>query len=555
MKLNDAMKRYAEKHLGVKKGSKDATYQVAFAKAIAGGKLSAAQVDQIKAGKAPSKKSKGDGDAGSLTAAIKAGFAGLGDQLRDALFPEKKGQQDAGKKKKDTRTEVEKAVDKALEEKGLVGADASPAVTLIGKAAPFLKADTARVKSVSEMYKKDRADAVYPQKSGRDGNGLAHPFAGRPATFDGRQLRHPSELDKAVCGAYLKFSIAASTDPRDIPRGLRMTDHDRDLMHYALHEMEWTGLVNGQGTEDYGVIKLEGRKLREVERKALLDDSVSGGLEAAPVVFDDMVILYPVLFGEVWPFVNTVGITRGRRIEGFSIGNPTFTSGIAEGTPITPFNTASFIQAFDTTIYTAVAAMEIGLDLEEDSPADIGGIVGERYGLKAMEWLDRVCCVGDGVTEPQGFFYAPGTTSVSSDNPGGAPTVSDYEGLLFGVSKAFRNEPGAMNCFIANDTSYRRVRSIPVGPTDERRVFGMTHQDYKLLDRPYKVQNDIPNNWIAFVNLKRYRMYRRLGMNIRVETGGNYLANRNLKLIVVRMRFGGQLELGGAASVITDAQS
>lgn len=548
MKLNDAMKRWAEKNLKVKAGSKDSVYQIAFANAIAKCKLSAAQVEQIGKGKKPTRKSTPEG--AGLVEALKAGFAGLGDQLRDALGLEKKT---TGKKddKKDKRTEVEKAVDKALEAKGYGG---SEAVSLIGKAAPYLKPDNVLVKSVAEMYKKDRQDAVYPVKSGRHGNGADHPFAGRPAQYEGRTLRHPSELDRAVCGAYVKFALAASTDAREIPRGLRMTDHDRDLMAYAMNEMEWTGLIGGQGTEDYGVKKIERRRLDELERKALLDDTVSGGLEAAPIVFDDMVILYPVLFGEVWPFVNTVSITRGRRIEGFSIGNPTFTSGVAEGTPITPFNTANFIQAFDTTIYTAVAAMEIGMDLEEDSPADIGGIVGERYGLKAMEWLDRVVCVGDGVTEPQGFFYAPGTTAVSSGNPGGAPTVSDYEGLMFGVSKAYRNEPGAMNCFVANDTTYRRVRSIAVGPTDERRVFGMTHQDYKLLDRPYKVQNDIPNNWMAFVNLKRYRMYRRLGLNIRVETGGNYLANRNLKLIVVRMRFGGQLELGGAAAVVTDAQ-
>jgi hypothetical protein len=126
---------------------------------------------------------------------------------------------------------------------------------------------------------------------------------------------------------------------------------------------------------------------------------------------------------------------------------------------------------------------------------------------------------------------------------------------MFGVVKAFRKEPGAQNAFLGNEVSYRRARAIPVGPTDERRVFGMTHGDYTLLDHPYKIQVDVPNNKVCFGNWKRYRMYRRLGLNVRIETAGNYLSIRNLKLIVMRMRFGGQPELGGAFAVMTDAQA
>jgi len=75
------------------------------------------------------------------------------------------------------------------------------------------------------------------------------------------------------------------------------------------------------------------------------------------------------------------------------------------------------------------------------------------------------------------------------------------------------------------------------------------------LGHDVKIQNDTTNADIAFCNLRYYRMYRRLGLNIRVETGGKELAQKNLKLIVVRMRFGGQLEQGGAAAKIVDAQS
>jgi hypothetical protein len=83
----------------------------------------------------------------------------------------------------------------------------------------------------------------------------------------------------------------------------------------------------------------------------------------------------------------------------------------------------------------------------------------------------------------------------------------------------------------------------------------MTHSNYQLLDMDYKIQNNMTNSQIAFANLGYYRMYRRLGLSVRMETAGNYLAIRNIRLVIVRMRYGGKLELGGAASLIADGQA
>lgn len=419
----------------------------------------------------------------------------------------------------------------------------------------YKQAVKARVKSAAERYESTTKAATFPNRSGRNGDGAPHPFAGQDAYWGGKKLYHPSDLDRAIAGAFLKWSIECDLKRKgDVaPSALRMTDHDRDLFKYALHEKEWSGMFGGDDA-DTGASKVSRQKLTDFHIKALLDDTVSGGIEAAPVVFDDAIILIPVLYGELYPFINVVNIARGRRVKGATMANPSFTSGISEGTSIQPFNTASFVGAFDTPIYTATSAIEIGLDFEEDSPVDLGAAATEKYGEKALEWLDRVVAVGDGVTEPTGIFTSTGTTAVTSDNSTGGPvTVSDYEGLMFGVEKQFRAEPGAVLAYVSNDTMYRRSRAIQVGPGDERRVFGMTHGDYMLLDKPYKVQNNIPNGRVAFVNLKRYRMYRRLGLSVRVETAGRHLALNNTKLLVLRMRYGGQLELGGAAAVMTDA--
>lgn len=554
-KLTNAVRRFSIEKLGMPVKSTDADIIKACAEAVVSGKITKSALAKLCGTKESTEQVIARQVALAVKSRLEKSKTGKTEKT-DSNKSKKTGKTDKSKKKDAPvgDKELQKAVDERLKQFGLLNADGTTPSELLAKSANYVNPGSGvRLKSAIERYDATTKSAVYPERTYM---GTRNSKAGQPVMSGGRVMSHPSERQKAVAGAYFKWALASSSSPRDIPRCFRMTEHDRDIVQWALRNEQWTGIINGQSSDDIGSIRVDRRNLSEMEIKALLDDNTSNGLEAAPIVFDDMVILTPLLYGELFPDVNLVNISRGRRIEGFSMSNPTFTSGTAEGTAITPFNTASFISAFDTTIYNAVAAMEIGLDFEEDAPNDIGGLVTERYGLQAMAWLDEQIAVGDGTTEPEGIFVASGTTAVNSDNnTGGPPTVSDYEGLMFGVAKQYRKEPGAKTVFLANETSYRRARAIPVSPSDERRVFGMTHGDYKLLDQDFRIQNSIANTKIGYVNLKRYRMYRRLGLNIRVETAGNYLALRNLKVIVLRMRFGGRLELGGAAAVMTDAQS
>lgn len=454
--------------------------------------------------------------------------------------------------------EMDKTIQAALEKRlADLGLSNSPAggggmTLLLSRSAEILSRPDVRVKSAAESYTHNRKDAFYPAKTRL---GTKHAFAGEPASCAGVPLYHPSERDKAISCAFWKWSISKAHSAHEIPRVLHMTDHEKDLLNWALRNSSWAGLIRGEEGDETGCIRVDRRKLSDFEVKALLDDATSGGLEIAPIEFDDALITIPVLYGELFPLVNVVNITRGRRIEGAVIGNPTFTSNVNEGTAITPFTTTAFVSAFDTTIFTAVSAFEIGLDFEEDSPTNVGQIIIQKYGEKAMEYLDRVIAVGNGTGEPEGVLTSTAPTVINSDfGITGPPTIGDYEGLMFGVAKQFRQTKGSRNIFLANDTTYRRARGIAVGPGDERRVFGMDHGSYQLFDHPYKIQNSIPNTQGGFFNMGYYRMYRRLGMNIRIETAGQTLALKNTKMIVVRMRYGGKLELGGAGCVINDFQ-
>ena len=418
------------------------------------------------------------------------------------------------------------------------------------------KSPRVRVKSAVERYDATCTKAIY-------GNDCKHvDLRGRQAHtgHNGHYLDNPSQLAKAVNGAWFKYMVNSACRERgqSVPRCYKMTEHDNNLVQFALHEMPFVGSVgirnSDEGQADY-VLRGD-RKMTELEIKAILDDSTSGGLEAAPIVFDDALILTPQLYGEIYPLVNVVNITRGRRIEGFSMGNPTITSGTAEGTAIGLFNTASFIAAFDTTIFNAVGAIELGKDFEDDSPVNIGEQVMSSYGESLLAWLDEQIVVGDGTTEPEGIFNASGTNSIASDNStSGPPTLGDYEGLLFGVAKKYKPAQDRMRCvYVSNETTYRRSRAMKVDPQstgrDERRLLGLDHENYMTLGHPHKL-----NEKQALFNARRYRLYRRLGTTIRIEDGGKELTLKNVRLIVLRARYGGHLEDGDACAVMTDAQS
>lgn len=415
-----------------------------------------------------------------------------------------------------------------------------------------------RVKSAVANYDGTCSKAVY-------GSDCKHvELRGKQAHsgLNGHHVDNPSQLAKAVNGAWFKFMVNSSCRERgqSVPRCYKMTDHDNALVQYALHEIPFSGSTGVRGENaDYA---LSGnRKLTEMEIKSILDDSTSGGLEAAPIVFDDALILTPLLYGEIYPLVNVVNLSRGRRVEGFSMGNPTITSGTAEGTSIGLFNTASFIAAFDTTIFNAVGAIELGKDFEDDSPVNIGEQVMQSYGEALLAWLDEQIVVGDGTTEPEGIFTASGTTSVSTDNSTtGPPTLGDYEGLLFGIAKKYKPAQDRNRLvFVSNETTYRRSRAMKVDPQttgrDERRLLGLDHENYSTLGHPHKINESITNSKVAFFNARRYRMYRRLGTTITIEEGGKELTLKNLRLIVLRARYGGHLEDGAAAAVTTTAQS
>ncbi len=453
--------------------------------------------------------------------------------------------------------------------KGLkIGTDGATATgTDLGKAGAVLTAEVdqkgageARVKKVSEQFDHTRKSLTYADSDkAMNRKWLGNNPLELKGTEGSRVLEKASEWDKAVAGSWLKWMVARSCklEGKSVPQYMRMTELDKKIVEEAVNECKFIGPVGAHNEEsDQAIYHCKSEKLNDFCKKNLLDESgASQGLEAVPIEFDAVAITTPLLNGELLPLVNFTTVSR-RRIEGFSIGNPTFAH-TAEGTNITYFNTDAFIAAFDTTIYPVTSAIRVGLDFASDSPVDIAGLIAERFQEAFGNHMDNLIASGGGTTSMLGLTATSGLVAVSSANgTGGAPTVSDYEGLLFAVRKEWRQQAGmARSVYLANETTYRRARSIAVGASDQRRVFGMEHEDYMLLGHPFKINHGLANTRAGFFCMNRYRAYRRAGYSVRVVTEDQDLALSNRQAIIVRSRVGGQLDRGAAGALITDMQS
>lgn len=399
-----------------------------------------------------------------------------------------------------------------------------------------------RVKSPSEMYCKNTKPGL-------------HVKTREQVHLNGTPLYTPSELQLAKIGVFAKHRLAnyKTILQRYDLRVPELTAHERSLLEEIYKEDAFCGeKANGEWV-DRATVEQAG-----LNKKSLLDDALSGGQNLVPFEFDTAVITYPLLHSEILPFID-MRECRSSEVKSATFSSVNVNWGTAEGSEISLFNTDSIIGDFDVPIFPVAASCLIGKDIQADSPVAIGKVMMELFGQAMLKELDYVVCLGNGTSQPEGFFNATGTNGLNADNgSGGPPTLNDYIKLQFGIAKQYRSA-GLNEVYVSNDTSYQRSRQLKVDPatpsTDQRLLLGMGLQDYATLGFAHKIQNSISNRATAFVCLKKYIMYRRAGFDFTVTDQGEGLVRRNEALLVVRGRYGGALSDASACAVIEDGQS
>jgi len=460
--------------------------------------------------------------------------------LTKALMPKEE------EKKKEA--EDEKKVETETKEKHGELKDVSKMIAENGGTPTETDGSPPRMKSVKDIFSTTKSAAVYPDATHY---GSPHPLAGKPVMVDNKPLDSASDLDKALAGSWMKFILASCT-PRVAGSPHRawelLPEIDKQLLTHLCTDGMW------DATEKEG--KPEMVKGYRGGTKQLIDDVLSGGFEAAPIVFDSQVIETPQLFSELYPFVNEVVLPRGRRVEAVSIGTVTVGWGGVDAANIALFVTAGYVAAFDTTIYRCEGGIVIGLDFMEDTPINFGATITRQYGESLLVSLDDCIATGNGVNQPQGIMNAAGVTVVAF---GGATTLGAYETLEFGIHKR-ELKGNVKNSFVycGTDTSYSRARGLNVTAADQRRLGGGEanqgdYRSYRWMGRPYKINESLANTQIFAAVLAKYRMYRRKGFTVRTTTEGQTLTRLNEMLITFTARYGGQLERGAAAAITNTA--
>jgi HK97 family phage major capsid protein len=245
------------------------------------------------------------------------------------------------------------------------------------------------------------------------------------------------------------------------------------------------------------------------------------------------------------------------------MGQVSVSWGTAEGTAISLFNTDALITELAIPILACSAAIEWGKDFQADTPvADFGSMVVDEFGQAMLSEIDRVICEGNGTTEPEGFLTASGTISVNADNAATGPyTLGDFIETLFSVPLQYR-EQGLNGVFISNDTTFMRSRQIKVDPqastTDQRPVMSTVEEvsRYTSLGYPHKISNTgMTNRQLVFLCAKKYRLYRRTGIETMLVDQDWTLARQNKRGFIIRSRMGGKLVDGNACAKIADGQS
>jgi HK97 family phage major capsid protein len=527
MRLTDALKKWAVENKEVADDADDSTFSKAVAEALVDGSLSDDQF--IAMNKDP------DAEKASALATKLATLEESNKQTQEAL-------------QKLIELSTAKAAVVQEPKPEIKKVESGVTADILGDGEKTDDDVTVKHITADKRYDGTKAAKYVPMQ---DSKGRRTAKGGMRLAEGSRTIDEQSELERAVCGAWAKHSIFGPLVAQGQVPASVITDHDKELIQYAANNMEWVGEKKAFGEE--GGTLVRSRKLEPNEVKQVIDvaGNAMGGDELVPVVWDNAIITTPLLHGEFFPRVNIVNVPQGRIMQSATIGNPVVTWNATEATAVALTSTADFVAEFDTNIFTASAAITVGLDTLSDTPVNFGDVVTANAGQAFLNSFDDAIVSGDGTSAPTGIHDQGAAGAVGF---GSEWTIGDMVTLMNTVAKEYKAGYDANRiAWGAHPSTYGDVRALATGVTgDTRVIFGQNIDSYMVLDHPFLINDTYGVQEMNFVNLARYRMYRRLGITSRMETAGRTLALANQALLVFRARLGGQLETTAACAYTDD---
>lgn len=412
------------------------------------------------------------------------------------------------------------------------------------------------VKGVETRFSKSKEPIMVKGQDGRQNQ----------FQYNGSGAFEQSELEKAMWGVWFKFT-AFKTDV--LKAAGYWNDEDEQLLRYVFATQKFYQDPNSNRSSHYGegdidslIEQVEFQKSNGAFTKTILDETgASGGNAAVPEFFDTNGIIIPLLSGQLTPFVNTINVPRGSSARGYEIGNPAMTWGPVDGTAQTPFNDAGFFAPRNIPFHDLKGNMKFSVNWLADSLPNLAGNIQGRFAKVAARTLDIAIALGTGTGQPLGIVPTPGVIAVASQNAAAGPhTPADSINMFFGVPKEYRDMEGSAGNstqrFCMNETSYARERGVTTGITGDTTLHhGNDIDSYTLRMRGVGLGQTMTNAQAFFAQLAAYRLYLRQGLVFYSDRTGETLRLENTELLTAHARYGGALERGSYAAVVTDWQS
>ncbi|MDE2098802.1 MAG: phage major capsid protein [Patescibacteria group bacterium] len=410
----------------------------------------------------------------------------------------------------------------------------------------FSHAGRVDVVKASDGYDSTNARKMYPRK-GTKGAKWDHEKAGDDVTFEGRAAYDLSQRQKAQMGAWIRWRT------QKMLKTPLMRDHEWQLLRELMDEAEWVGDTFNPATGKSEYVG-EPRKLTGWEVKTMLEDSTSGGTNLVPYFYDVEIVLFPLLYGQLAPYVDTVDLPVSNQVKVPTFQNLTINEGPAEGDSpgITLQTTAALAGINTVNVFNATGAITAGRFLLEDSPIRLQETWTALYQKALLNFLDSEIACGAGTNFITGLLNtsSPGTYTATNATAGPV-TVADVQDMISTMPVQYRMPTDrAKLAWIMRDSLYWHIRNIPVGVTsgtvtDQRLIYGYNWGAYELEDvrvavvDGYNTAATLPASTLMLARLDMYRLWRRKGATFEVSTEGKTLMLANELLLTIRARYAG----------------
>ena len=189
------------------------------------------------------------------------------------------------------------------------------------------------------------------------------------------------------------------------------------------------------------------------------------------------------------------------------------------------------------TIHRMNAITYSSRELLADAAVDLVDLLTQIFADAVSRERDKVICIGDGSTQPEGIFSASGVTSVSSI---GSITYDKLLEIDESIAEQYRSDPSLV--WVTNQTVRRYVRGLkddngmPLLQMPLERGAPMT-----LLDHPLLINKNVPSGYLALGVMQKYWIADREEMGFESTTTGGDTFKKHQVALKIWERWDGKL--------------